>query len=124
MLGEARRVAGELKRRLRRATVILHGSYSRGDFNLWSDVDLLVISEEFSGIPPLERIDAIQDLLPPGFEAVCLAPEEARIQLEKPWWKKALGEAVVLVDDYGIAAEEKGEREEPRSEIEGGSSRA
>ena len=31
-----------------KATVILIGSYARGDFNLWSDVDIMIIGD-FTG---------------------------------------------------------------------------
>lgn len=46
-----------------KATVILIGSYARGDFNLWSDVDILLISESLSGNPieRLKALDAPQD---------------------------------------------------------------
>lgn len=55
-----------------RATVILIGSYARGDFNLWSDIDVLVIAE-FTG-NPLERLKAID--YPPGFEVIPLTISE------------------------------------------------
>lgn len=37
-----------------KATAILIGSYARGDFNLWSDIDILLIAE-FTG-NPLDRL--------------------------------------------------------------------
>lgn len=44
-----------------RVTAILIGSYARGDFNIWSDIDILLISEEFIGRPTerLRFIDAL-----------------------------------------------------------------
>lgn len=99
----ARAVAEELRKRLGRATIVLHGSYSRGDFNLWSDVDMLIVSERFEGVHPLKRLDLVLETLPPRFEAICLSPSEARAQLEKPWWREALKSAVFLVDDYGLS---------------------
>jgi Nucleotidyltransferase domain. len=41
--------ADRLRIRLGGLTMILYGSYARGDFNLWSDVDVLIISEYFRG---------------------------------------------------------------------------
>jgi predicted nucleotidyltransferase len=38
-----------------RVTAILIGSYARGDFNLWSDVDIILISEDLVGYP-VERL--------------------------------------------------------------------
>ena len=33
-----------LEEKLGNTTLILFGSYARGDFNLWSDVDIIIIS--------------------------------------------------------------------------------
>ncbi len=32
-----------------KCTVALVGSYARGDFSLWSDVDVFIVSSEFKG---------------------------------------------------------------------------
>lgn len=39
--------------------VILFGSYARGDFNMWSDIDILIVVD--GGLPdrPTERIDMV-----------------------------------------------------------------
>lgn len=103
VVAQTRRYAEELRKKLGRVTVILYGSYVRGDFNLWSDVDVLVISEAFEKMRPLKRYDLIMDITPPGFEPKLLTPKEAMKQLAKPWWRKALEHSIVLVDDYGIA---------------------
>ncbi|WP_083477059.1 nucleotidyltransferase domain-containing protein [Sulfuracidifex metallicus] len=47
-------------------TSFLIGSYSRGDFNVWSDVDILLIGE-FDG-NPVERLLRLD--FPPGFEVI------------------------------------------------------
>ena len=62
-----------------KCTVLLIGSYARGDFNLWSDVDLLIIGD-FTG-NPLQRLKNID--LPAGFEAILLTPEEFNIRKGK-----------------------------------------
>lgn len=41
-------------------TVILFGSYGRGDYNMASDIDLIVISDRLHG-HPLERTRKIYD---------------------------------------------------------------
>jgi len=100
----AERAAALIAARLGRATVILYGSYARGDFNLWSDVDLIIVSEAFEGVRPLDRYDLIQDLLPPGFQAVPLTPEELAEALARPAWRQALSRGAAMVrDDYGLA---------------------
>ncbi|MEM2106992.1 MAG: nucleotidyltransferase domain-containing protein [Candidatus Bathyarchaeia archaeon] len=84
-----------------KVTAVLIGSYARGDFNLWSDVDLLVVSSEFEG-GPVERLKKLQ--IPVGFQVIPLTTEEFnrllargdRLALE------ALNSGVVLRDDLKI----------------------
>jgi len=47
VIGELREYASRLRARLGRLSMALYGSYARGDFNLWSDVDVIVVSERF-----------------------------------------------------------------------------
>jgi len=102
VIREAANLASSLRELLGKVTVLLYGSYSRGDFNLWSDIDVLIISEGFKDLNPLERLDLIQRVLPPRFEAKCLTPSEAEEAFKKAWWAKVLKEAIVVADDYGI----------------------
>jgi len=94
--------AAELRASLGGVTVIPHGSYARGDFNLWSGVDLIVVSEKFEGARVLDGYD-IAPQPPPRVEVIPLTPEEARGVLRRPSWLQALARgAHVVVDDYGI----------------------
>ena len=102
VIEEASRIVNELRKVLGKVTVILYGSYVRGDFNLWSDVDIIIISDRFSNVPPLERYDLVMRLLPGGYEPKLWTVEEARKQLSKPWWREALKYSIVLADDYGL----------------------
>lgn len=90
------------KKRLGKVTVLLYGSYARGDFNLWSDIDIIVNSEHFDKIRPLDRIDIVLDILPPNTEAICLTPEEVENLFKKEWRKKILEEAEIIIDEYKI----------------------
>ncbi len=91
-----------LREELGRVTVILYGSYARGDYNLWSDIDLLVISEKFKNVRILDRYDLIPQP-PPGVEPVPLTPGEFVENLGKNTWLKALRDkSVIVIDDYGI----------------------
>jgi len=84
-----------------RVTAVLIGSYARGDFNLWSDIDILLISEDFAGRPPdrLKNID-----VPPGYQVIALTYKEfktlmgrrERIVIE------AIEYGIVLRDDLKI----------------------
>ena len=102
IIATARKFVEDLRRVLGKVTVILYGSYVRGDFNLWSDVDLIVISDAFRNIPPLRRYDIVMEFTPPKFELKLWTVEEACVQLSKPWWREALKYRIVLADDYGL----------------------
>jgi predicted nucleotidyltransferase len=102
VVDEVRAYALRLRERLGRLTAILYGSYARGDFNLWSDVDVVMISEHFRGRDFVTRCVELNDA-PPRLEPICWTPEEAAKALRKPWWREALRHRVVIVDDYGVA---------------------
>ncbi|HDI46431.1 MAG TPA: nucleotidyltransferase domain-containing protein [Candidatus Methanomethylia archaeon] len=90
-----------------KASVILIGSYARGDFNLWSDIDILVISPSFKG-SPIERLKVL-DILP-GSEVVPLTPEEFERLIKRgdPLAVEALDQGVVLRDDLKLSAKKRG----------------
>lgn len=84
-----------------RSTVALIGSYARGDFNLWSDIDVVVISDELRG-NPVERLRNID--APPGFEVILLTPQEFKelLKKENPIAIEFVRYGVIVRDDYGI----------------------
>lgn len=84
-----------------RVSAILIGSYARGDFNLWSDVDILLISDTFKGNP----LDRLKTLDPPaGFQIIPISMEEFKILLRKKdiLVEQALKRGVILRDDFQI----------------------
>jgi len=83
-----------------KATVILIGSYARGDFNVWSDVDIVLISELTGS--PLDRLKKIN--YPPGFEVIPLTLDEFLRMLKKknPIAVEAIERGVILRDDFNI----------------------
>ena len=83
-----------------KCSVLLIGSYARGDFNLWSDIDLLIIGN-FNG-NPLERLKNID--FPSGYEIIMLTPEEINTMKMKSdeFTTDALKDGVILRDDSGI----------------------
>lgn len=99
VIKEARRWARSIRFK---SSAILIGSYARGDFNLWSDVDLLLISDSFTD-NPLERLKKVD--APPGFQVIPLNTRE----LEKLWEKgdrlvrEAAEHGVFLRDDLELA---------------------
>jgi len=54
LIGLAQAYAEELSRRLPLVGAAVAGSVARGDFNVWSDVDVVVVSDALPG-DPLER---------------------------------------------------------------------
>lgn len=80
-----------------KCTAILIGSYARGDFNLWSDIDIVLISE-FKG-SPLERLKILD--INPGFQVIPLTPTEFKILVKKkdPLAVEALEYGIILRDD-------------------------
>ena len=83
-----------------KCSVLLIGSYARGDFNLWSDIDLLIVGN-FNG-NPLERLKNID--FPPGYETIMLTPEEiSKMKMKNDKFiTDALKDGVILRDDLGI----------------------
>ena len=77
------------------------GSYARGDFNLWSDVDIVLIAD-FSG-NPIERLKLVDE--PSGFQVITLREEEflRLLQRRNPIAVEAAQSGVMLRDDYGIS---------------------
>lgn len=67
------------KRGIKLLKVILYGSHADGTSCEESDIDIVVISEDFSGMSYWERIDIISDVIYEIFapiEAVALTPDE------------------------------------------------
>lgn len=44
---------------IRPERVLLYGSYAKGTADLWSDIDLVVISSDLAGIDPLRRLEML-----------------------------------------------------------------
>jgi hypothetical protein len=73
----ARRYARALSERLPVRAVVLAGSVARGDFNLWSDVDVLVVADHLPARLP-ERLALLSADAPGGFQVIGLTPTELR----------------------------------------------
>lgn len=74
----ARRFADDLDAALEVCAVVVVGSAARGDFNAWSDVDVLVIANRLPG-DALERLRALGDQ-PARVEAIAWTPWEWQVQ--------------------------------------------
>jgi predicted nucleotidyltransferase len=85
-----------------KCTALLIGSYARGDFNLWSDVDLLIIGE-FNGTP-LERLKNFN--LPPGYEAILLTPDKVakRMKMNERFISDSFENGVIIKDHLHLVS--------------------
>jgi len=83
-----------------KASVILIGSYARGDFNLWSDIDIIIIAD-FKG-SPLERLKQVD--ISPGYEIIPLTTNELLRLLKRnnPLAMEIIYNGIILRDDYKI----------------------
>jgi len=100
-----RSCVSRLRESLGSFTMILFGSFARGDFNAWSDVDVLVVLER-APENPLKRLELVEPLYEaiPWVEPIVLSVEELAKFVEKdnPVAVEALSRGVVIVDDLGI----------------------
>ncbi len=94
----------EIKQFLRRigaSEAILFGSRARGDALETSDVDLIVISEKFKGVPFPRRLVMLQEQWrsPLFLQAIPYTPEEfRRLSGESSLLKRALSEGIRIVE--------------------------
>jgi predicted nucleotidyltransferase len=77
LLARARLYVERLRPRLALQQARVVGSVARGDFNVWSDVDVLVVAE---GLPTngLERLTLLTTDAPGGVQPHGYTPEELR----------------------------------------------
>jgi uncharacterized protein len=79
--------------------MLLFGSRARGDELLQSDVDVIVVSKDFVGIPFRDRPDAFLDSwrLPVDLEVLCYSPDELERKMsEYGLVREAMKEAVSI----------------------------
>lgn len=99
----ATRYAEEAADRFGPATVLLYGSVARGDFNLWSDVDVLVVSDALP-LHPLTRSESLYRFVLPGVEPKGLTLSEYREAQTKghPFMRELARHRIVLRDDLRL----------------------
>lgn len=97
----ARQFAECASSKLGEIVAVLHGSYARGDFGEWSDVDVLVVVRGSLPKSPIERLGLVEDCLAkaPEVEPVIITSEEFKALLRKnnPLVTSALKEGVPLI---------------------------
>ena len=111
-LNMARAYAERLRERLGKVTAVVYGSVARGDFNLGSDVDILIVAE---GLPnhPLVRMDLLYSCLEGPLEPRGYTVTEFRTLRAKghPFLATVLREGVAVTDDLSLVNERQPDHE-------------
>lgn len=104
VLNELSKFSEVLEERFGRATAILFGSYARGDFNLWSDIDLLLILDTNLPDSPLKRFRFIEDITPPGVEVHIASLDEFKklCKNKRSYLNEMLKDAVWIKDSLNL----------------------
>lgn len=86
--------------KLGKFTGVLYGSMARGDYNVWSDIDFLVISDKLQE-NPLKRLEFLYSLTDTPIEVKGYTRNEFLKMIEKrnPLALDSLVEGRVIVDD-------------------------
>ncbi|GFO96173.1 hypothetical protein ig2599ANME_0360 [groundwater metagenome] len=86
--------------KLGKFTGVLYGSMARGDYNVWSDIDFLVISDQLPE-NPLKRLELLYSLTDTPIEVKGYTKNEFLKMIEKrnPIALDSLVEGKVIVDD-------------------------
>jgi len=113
----ARQFAECASSKLGEIVAVLHGSYARGDFGEWSDVDVLVVVKGSLPKSPIERLGLVEDCLAkaPRVEPVIITSEEFKALLRKndPLVAGALKEGVPLIGNPQALLREVSPSKEP-----------
>jgi uncharacterized protein len=80
-LDRAREFATGLQAKVMLRAAVVFGSVARGDFNRWSDIDVLVVADEIP-LGAAERLDVVAPW-PAGIQPVVWTPAEWREQLAR-----------------------------------------
>jgi predicted nucleotidyltransferase len=97
---EAREFAVCVSQKLGKVTAILFGSFARGDFNVWSDIDVLIVAENLPQ-KPLERLSTIDVCLSrfPRVEPILITIEEfVKMKKKSVAVIEAVERGIVLLD--------------------------
>jgi len=106
LLNLARRFVERARRELGPLTAWVYGSVARGDFNLWSDVDVILVAGELPNRPQ-DRFGMLLEFAPARVEPKGYTVAEFRRLLAKLDHQLlgALGQRELLVDELELERE-------------------
>ncbi len=117
--GILREYSKAVSSKLGKFTGVLYGSMARGDYNVWSDIDFLVISDKLHE-NPLRRLELLYSLSDVPIEVKGYTRNEflKMIEQRNPIALDALVEGKVIVDDgFWEVAKDKFEEVKRRYEL-------
>ena len=100
LIAAARRYVDDLAGRVSVVAASVAGSVARGDFNLWSDIDVVVVAENLPAQTP-DRMTVLMEEVFPRVQPVGYTIDEFRTALQKrnPLVCEAVEKGVLLVGD-------------------------
>lgn len=100
----ARQYIDKLHERLALIAAVVVGSVARGDFNLWSDIDVVVVSEDLPKRAPDRDGELMRDA-PPRVQPVGFTPAEFKTAYERrnALVREAIKQGVVLEGEEFLA---------------------
>ena len=103
LLAKARAVVEDLAPAGDLLAAVVYGSVARGDFNVWSDVDLLLVMRSLPANTP-DRRAALVAAAPSGVQIVIWSPDDfvRAYRAGNPIAREALAAGVVLHGDRAL----------------------
>ncbi len=99
---QAKSYAEETAKKLGPITAVIIGSTSRGDFNAWSDIDVVIISPKLPE-NPLRRLDTVSSTRHPDIEPIPIRPQDAeRLARKKAPVITEIIQGIILKDDLSL----------------------
>lgn len=107
LIARARRYVGRLCKHIEVIGASVAGSVARGDFNVWSDIDVVVVAEDLPDRTP-DRMALLMEDAPSRLQPVGFTPEEFRAGFRKQnrLIHDALESGVALVGDLKTVLED------------------
>jgi predicted nucleotidyltransferase len=86
LMEKIRKFKEKISENIRIDEMLIFGSFARGDMKEDSDIDIILVSRDFSGVKPMKRSVKLYMLwdLPYPVDFICYTPEEFERLKNKP----------------------------------------
>ncbi len=82
-------------------SAILYGSSARGDFKDWSDIDIIIISDNLPK-DSMERLDFLYGCSEGLIEPKGFTMDDFKAIINKPFGKLLITEGIAIKDDFNL----------------------